>query len=275
MSTWQIIQLKPFKAAPTARSDGELSGMKNILTDALYELGYDDTLVDILIERNVIDFSTVDYTSHIVYQLEEHYGESVLCGGLPDAVICESLDVSLTGELGGSWRASKGNTFRERILYMIASPLESLGLKVVKSGELEGSKLIPQLDAVKRNVVIDYGEFGMQLPDTDIVVYNPKNSRIVAIISSRTSLREGILQIVYWKLKLLECEYTKHIKVYLIIPDTGKVLTRRNLKSKAETMAWIDLDATYVLTAGALAESDKVKLFEHFIEDFKRLLKKH
>lgn len=86
---------EPIKAAPTARSDGELSGMKNILTDALYELGYDDTLVDTLIERNVIDFSTVDYTSHIIYQLEEHYGEGILCGGLEKAVANEGLKVNV------------------------------------------------------------------------------------------------------------------------------------------------------------------------------------
>ena len=66
--------------------------MKNILEDALYEMGYDDTLVDTLIERNVIDFSTVDYTSHIIDQLEEHYGESVLYGDLEDAVTFEGLD---------------------------------------------------------------------------------------------------------------------------------------------------------------------------------------
>lgn len=63
---------KPIKAAPTARDERSLEGMKSILTDALYEMGYDDTLVDILIERNVIDLDLVGYTNHIIYQLEEH-----------------------------------------------------------------------------------------------------------------------------------------------------------------------------------------------------------
>ena len=266
---------EPIKAAPTARGGASLDGMRNILTDALYELGYDDTLVDTLIERNVIDFSTVDYTSHIIYQLEEHYGESVLCGGLEDAVICESLGVSLTGELGRSWRASKGDAFRERILYMIAGPIESLGLKVVKSRDLESSKLIPQLDAVKRNVVIDYGEFGMQLPDTDIVVYNPENSQVIAIISSKISAGGSIVQTGYWKSKLLESENTAHIKAYLITPDAKKDLTKMDPAEEPRIIAEMDLDGTYVLTAEALEESAKVKLFEHFIEDLKRLLEKH
>ncbi len=81
--------IEPIKAAPTARGGTSLDGIRNILTDALYELGYDDTLVDTLIKRNVIDFSIVDYTSHIIYQLEEHYGESVLCGGLEKAIASE------------------------------------------------------------------------------------------------------------------------------------------------------------------------------------------
>ncbi len=265
---------EPIKAAPTARSDGQLGGMKNILTDALYELGYDDTLVDTLIERNVIDFSTVDYTSHIVYQLEEHYGGSVLCGGLPDAVVCESLDVTLTGEMGRSWRASKGDTFRERILYMIAVPIEALGLKVVKSSDLESSKLIPQLDTVKRNVVIDYGEFGMQLPDADSVVYNPRNSQVIAIVSSQISAGESVVQTGYWKSKLLKSDNTAHIKVYLITPDIDKNLTKMDPAKEPRVIAEMDLDGTYVLTAEALEESEKVKLFEHFIEDLKQVIEK-
>lgn len=263
------------KAAPTARGGTNLDSMRNILTDALYEMGYDDTLVDTLIERNVIDFSIVDYTSHIIYQLEEHYGKSVLCGELPDAVICESLDVSLTGELGTRWRASKGDTFRERILHMIVTLIESLGLKVVEGSELKDHKLIPPLGRVKRNMVINYGEFGMQLPDADIVVYNPKNSHVIAIILSKISLREEIIQAAYWKFKILESENTKHIKVYLITSDISKVLARRAPKNKAETIAWTDLDGTYVLIGKALEKSDKIKLFEHFIEDFKQLLEKH
>ena len=87
---------KPIKAAPTAHGGTNLDGMRNILTDALYEMGYDDTLVDTLIVRNVIDFSTVNYTSDVMDDLIERYGESVLCGGLPDTVICEALDASLT-----------------------------------------------------------------------------------------------------------------------------------------------------------------------------------
>ena len=260
------------KAAPTARGRTNLDGIRNILGDALYEMGYDDTLVDTLIERNVIDFSTVNYTSDVMDDLSEHYGESVLCGGLPDAVICESLDATLIGEIGRSWRASKGDTFRERILYMIAAPIESLGLKVIENGELESIKLMPQLDAVKRNMVIDYGEFGMQLPDTDIIVYSPENYQVIAIISSEISVKESVVQVGYWKFKLLESENTENIKVYLITPDANKDLTSIVPAKEPRVIAEIDLNGTYVLTTEALEESDKVKLFEHFIDDLKQVI---
>ena len=44
---------------------------------------------------------------------------------------------------------------------------------------------------------------------------------------------------------------------------------------KGRAIVEIDLDGTYVLTEADLEESDKVKLFEHFIEDFKRLIKEN
>ena len=155
---------------------------------------------------------------------------------------------------------------------MLAVLIESLALKVVDSSKLEDRKLIPQLDAVKRNIVIDYGEFGMQLPDADIVVYNPENSQIIAIISSKTSVRVWIAQIVYWRIKLLESENTKHIKVYLVTPDRDRDLTKIHPANKLRGIAETNLDSTYVLTAEELEESDKVKLFEHFIEDFKQAI---
>ena len=88
-----------------------LDGKKNILEDALYEMGYDGTLVDTLIERNVIDFSTVDYTSHIIYQLGEHYGESMVWSRLEDAVAFEGLAASLTGEIGRKLACFQGIHF--------------------------------------------------------------------------------------------------------------------------------------------------------------------
>ena len=261
------------KAAPTARGGTGLDGMRNILTDALYEMGYDDTLVDILIERNVIDFSTVDYTSHIIYQLEEHYEESVSWGGLEDAVALEGLAASLTGELGKNWRAAEGDTFRERIRHIISDPIENLGVKLMSRYELENnSTFSEELENVKQYLVIDYGEFNAYLPDVDFVIYILKDSRVVTVISCIVNLKDRIIEEAYWKRKLQADESSASIKYYLITADIGKTLEIVDLPTKERIIAETDLDGTYVLTAEPLEESDKVKLFEHFIEDLKQVI---
>ena len=76
----------------------------------------------------------------------------------------------------------------------------------------------------------------------------------------------------YWKLKLLGSRNTEHIKVYLITTDTGNVLTKLYPAKKPRVIAEVELDGTYVLTEENLEESDKVKLFEHFIEDFEQFI---
>ncbi len=179
------------------------------------------------------------------------------------------------GDHEQSWRAFKGKNFEKLIQHIITEAIEALGMKVINGNKLERSRnLSPGLSRVKRNLAIDYGEFGLHLPDVDIVVYNPRNRRVIALISSKVTLRERIAQTGYWKLKLLESETTKHIKVYFITPDEDGTLTSTYLPKKGRAIVEIDLDGTYVLTEADLQESDKVKLFEHFIEDFRRLIEK-
>ena len=81
-----------------AKTDNHtLAGKRNLLTDALHEMGYDDSLVDTLIERDIIDFNSAEYTSHLMDDLIERYGEEVLCGGLPRAVAREDAKAELGG----------------------------------------------------------------------------------------------------------------------------------------------------------------------------------
>ena len=174
-----------------------------------------------------------------------------------------------------SWHRFKGSCFEKLLQYIIIESIEKLKLNVINGDKLERSRrLSQQLDTVKRNLAINYGEFGLRLPDADIVIYNPEDSQIIAIISSKTSLAERVAQTGYWKIKLLESENTKHIKVYLITPDANEDLTKMNPAKKSRVIAEVELDGTYVLTEEALEESDKVKLFEHFIEDFKQFIGK-
>ena len=167
------------------------------------------------------------------------------------------------GDHEQSWRAFKGKNFEKLIQHIITESIEALGMKVINGNQLERSKRLPlELSRVKRNLAIDYGEFGLHLPDVDIVVYNPKDSAIIAVISSKVTLRERIAQTGYWKLKLLESGTTEHIKVYFITPDEDGTLTDTYLPKKGRAIVEIDLDGTYVLTEADLDESDKVKLFE-------------
>ena len=268
---------KPIIAAPTARSDGELSGMRNILTDALYEMGYDDTLVDTLIERDVIDFSIVNYTSDIKYQLEERYGESVLWDdSLEEAVACEILIASLTGELGKDWSTAKGGTFKEKIRHIITEAIKELELKVVSRYELEyGSTLSEELEDVRQYLKIDYGEFNSYLPNVDLIIYTPKNSRSIAVISCLVNLKNRIIEQAYWKRKLQTEKNKASIKFYLITADLDETLKIVDIPKRERIIAEVELDGTYVLTAEVLEESDKVKLFEHFIEDLKKLIEEN
>jgi len=147
-------------------------------------------------------------------------------------------------------------------------------LKVINGNKFERTiNLSRELSQVKRNLAIDYGEFGLHLPDVDIIIYNPDNYKVLAAISSKVTLRERISQTGYWKLKLIQDETTKHIKVYFITPDEDGTLTHKIPVKKGRAIVEVDLDGSYVLTEEIIEESSKVKLFEHFIEDFKRLLK--
>jgi len=174
-----------------------------------------------------------------------------------------------------SWRAFKGKNFEKLIMYIIKDEVESLGLKVIEGNVLERSdnrNLSKELSQVKRNLLIDYGEFGAHLPDVDIIIYNPKTLKIIAVISSKITLRERIAQTGYWKLKLMQDEVTKHIKVFFITPDEDGTLKTKTPAKKGRAIVEVDTDGSYVMSEEEVEESDKVKMFDKFIEDLKKLI---
>lgn len=178
------------------------------------------------------------------------------------------LERNPDGNAHQSWVRFKGGAFEQLLQYMIAESIEELGLKVVNGNKLRD----PQFSAIRDNVKINYGEFEPLLPDADIIIYNPENSEVIAILSSKISLAERITHTGYWKFKFLQSQRTEHIKLYLITLDRGETLTKVDPAKKPRIIVEVDLDGTYVLTAEALEESDKVKLFEHFISDLKRVI---
>ena len=175
-----------------------------------------------------------------------------------------------------SWRAFKGKNLEKLIEYIITDEVEALGLKVLNGNSLErtnGTNLSKELSLVKRNLLVDYGEFGSHLPDVDLIIYNPETSKVVAVLSSKVTLRERIAQTGYWKIKLASDEATKHIKVYFVTPDEDGTLTIKAPDKKGRAIVEMDTDGSYILSEINVEESDKVKMFDKFIDDLKKLLK--
>jgi type II restriction enzyme len=173
-----------------------------------------------------------------------------------------------------SWRAFKGKNLEKLIIHIIVDEVRALKLEVIGGASLERSgegKLPAAIEKVKRNLVIDYGEFGMHLPDVDLVIYNPKDCKVIAVLSSKVTLRERVAQTGYWKFKLMESDITKHIKVFFITPDEDGTLTKKIPTKKGRAIVETDLDGTYVMTEANIEESDKVKLLDKFIDDLRKI----
>ena len=71
-----------------------------------------------------------------------------------------------------SWRAFKGNNLERLLIHILTNEVKELGLKIFSGNTLKqnsSTKLNETFDKVKRNLLIDYGEFGMHLPDVDLL----------------------------------------------------------------------------------------------------------
>lgn len=178
------------------------------------------------------------------------------------------------GDHEQSWRSFKGKNLEKLIAYIIRDEVQSLGLRLINGNTLDRTKtenLSRELSTVKRNLLVDYGEFGAHMPDLDIIIYEPKTCKVIAGISSKVTLRERIAQTGYWKIKLSKDEVTKNIKVFFITPDEDRTLTFRTPIKKGRAIVEVDTNGSYVMSETRVQEDDKVKMFDHFIEDLKIL----
>ena len=174
-----------------------------------------------------------------------------------------------------SWRAFKGKNLEKLVIHIIKDEVESLGLKIVEGNTLErknSNNLSEELNRVKRNLLIDYGEFGSHLPDVDIIIYEPKTREVIAVLSSKVTLRERIAQTGYWKIKLSQDKITRHIKVLFVTPDEDKTLSIKKPAKKGRAIVELDTDGSYVMSEEEIEESNKVKKFDRFLVDLKNLI---
>jgi len=179
------------------------------------------------------------------------------------------------GDHGQSWKPFKGKNLERLIEYIIKDEIESLGLKLVDGNKLDRTKsenLPRELSVVKRNLLVDYGEFGSHLPDVDIIAYDPETLKVIAVISSKVTLRERIAQTGYWKIKLSRDKATEHIRVFFITLDEDGTLTIKTPAKKGRAIVEIDTDGSYVMSETKVEESPKVKMFDKFIDDLKELV---
>ncbi|KKS39545.1 MAG: hypothetical protein UV02_C0065G0006 [Candidatus Kuenenbacteria bacterium GW2011_GWA2_42_15] len=94
-----------------------------------------------------------------------------------------------------SWKPFKGNALERLIDYILKEKIEEMGLRLIngkKVDRTEPKNLSIELQTVKRNLSIDFGKFGFHIPDVDLIIYNPNNFKVIAVISSKSSMRERI-----------------------------------------------------------------------------------
>lgn len=170
-----------------------------------------------------------------------------------------------------SWRAFKGKNLERLLTYILLKEVRTLGLDLISGNVLTSSQLSPLLDRVKRNLLVDYGQYGMHLPDVDLVIIDPMDGSVLAAISVKVTLRERIAQTGYWKLKLLKSTTTKDIKVYFVTLDEDGTLTQSAPAKKGRAIVEADTDGSYVLSEAMINESERVKTFDKFISDLKAI----
>lgn len=139
------------------------------------------------------------------------------------------------------------------------------------------------LETAGHNLVLKYGKYYV-LPDGDIIIFDPKNGEIKIVISCKASVRERFAQTLYWKLKLSLNKRTDKIRMYFITVDkewndkkTGFKKPSLDIKegkepTKPRILLEYEMDGVYV-ARDMKNENDKVKMFDKFVEDLRKLLK--
>lgn len=170
------------------------------------------------------------------------------------------------------WVSVIGRSLESVIEILIAEFCKKHSLKTTNDKILRSKKLNYELDSVKRMLLVHFGDYSV-LPDGDIIIYKIENKlpKILSILSIKNSFRERYTETPYWKLKLLETEATKHIKVYMITPDNDDEISFKENPKKSRIVMEYELDGIY-LAKNTFDESDKIKGIESLLDDLRKLL---
>jgi len=143
-----------------------------------------------------------------------------------------------------SWRAVKGRGLEKVIEHILSRQLEAFDLELISIAEAQ------------EKVKIDFGDYGKHLPDVDLLVYQVKRNRILAILSVKTSLRERATQTAYWRLKLQAQSNTKNIRIFLVTPNSDDDLRSNRKPRKNRAVLETDIDGIYVVNRPEFALAD-------------------
>lgn len=190
-----------------------------------------------------------------------------------------------------SWHSFMGNKFERIVSAIIRAYIKKTkekhkfleGLTTLTTDDLEKK----ENENISRKLAVRYGKYFL-LPDADLTIADLNHgdldhSKIIAIISCKTSLRERIAQACYWKLKFLDSEVTRNIKVFLATADKDEDFkidpTKKNRvdgKSRDRIIAEYELDGVYILREDFKKEweSNKIKIYEKLFDDLSEMFKK-
>ena len=185
-----------------------------------------------------------------------------------------------------SWNSFIGHRFQGVVHAILKGYVKKLsdesrdfsGLEVLTAEEAKRDEII------MRKLAVKYGDF-LLLPDVDSAIVwldatHKWESRILAVISCKTSLRERIAQACYWKLKLLSSDVQRGIRVFLATADhdddfsIGDSGERFNGKSRDRVISEHELDGIYILRQDFRIdwESTKVKRFDRIFDDIIQIM---
>ena len=174
---------------------------------------------------------------------------------------------SPTKDFEQSWRSVKGRGLEKVIAHILEQQLETMGLELVSLSEIG--------DLLK----LDFGEYGQHYPDVDLAVYQRSRRRVLAILSIKTSLRERATQTAYWRNKIRNFYKTRHIKVFLLTPNSDDILRSNRAPNKQRAILETDIDATYIVNTSNAAVDDyryagkesRIRLINELADDLKQL----
>ena len=171
------------------------------------------------------------------------------------------------GDMDQSWRSWSGQNFEKLMIHILSKLIDEAGLplELIQGSILEKEQNDTVLCQVKRNIAVDFGIHGCYMPDADIIVYDPSDASVKAIISCKISLRERIAQTGYWKLRLRSCPVTRHIKMFFLTPDRDNTFTNNKI-NKSKAIVLHELDVAYILHEN-FVEQHNLRRLERITDD--------